>query len=145
MTLRQLAAVSILICAPLLATAQSQEEPTVSYRVVLENQLTHERALDEKGVEVFGFPWAFSGQVFCDATFPCAPGVQRVTWKGQGLTQASGLGEAPVVRIQLTLTEHSSGGNRVRNVSWEGAANTVYEDRLLGKWFLLRAASRLEP
>lgn len=149
MTRAQFAALFLLACAPLLTRAQSQDDPFVSYRVVLENQVTHQRAMDAQGMEEFGYPWTFSGQVGCDTSFPCAPGVSRVSWQGQGLTlappQSSQNPEDFLVRIQVILTEHGPDGNRVRNATWEGPLDTAYEERLLGKWFVLRAASRLEP
>lgn len=131
---------------PLHAMSVTDDESTVSYRVVLESPSTHARPLDEEGSALVGFPWEFSGQADCDASFPCASDTHAVSWRGQALAEApSDPSLSPTVRVQLVLTEHTNSGSRIKNVAWQGSVDEVYPDKTLGKWFRFRAASRLNP
>ena len=131
---------------PLQALSVSGDEPTVSYRIVLESPSTHVRPLDEEGTALVGFPWEISGQADCDASFPCASDTHAVSWRGQALAEApSDPSLSPTVRVQLVLTEHTNSGSRIKNVAWQGSVDEVYPDKTLGKWFRFRAASRLNP
>lgn len=131
---------------PLQALSVSGDEPTVSYRIVLESPSTHVRPLDKEGTALVGFPWGFSGQADCDASFPCPSDTYAVSWRGQALAEApSDPTSPPNVRMQLILTEHTEAGRRIKNVAWKGTVGEVYPDKTLGKWSLFRAASRLNP